>query len=74
MNDTVLKATSYILGLIIVATIFGAVLSYPVMLLWNGCLAPAINGINQITWLQAWGLMVLSSLLIKSSTTVTSKG
>jgi hypothetical protein len=43
----------------------GLVLSLPVMWLWNYCLVPAINGINEITWLQAWGLFLLSNLLFK---------
>lgn len=72
MNDTTLKAISAILGLIIVSVVLGAILSYPIMLLWNGCLAPAVNGVNEVTWLQSWGLMVLFSLLFKSS--VSSKG
>ena len=29
----------------------GLLFSLPVMLLWNGCLVGAINGVNEITWL-----------------------
>jgi hypothetical protein len=46
-------------------------LSWPVYMLWNGCFVDAINGVNEITWLQAWGLSVLFGLLFK--TTITSK-
>jgi len=28
-------------------------LSWPVMMLWNGCLVPAVDGIHKIEWLQA---------------------
>lgn len=42
-------------------------LSWPVYMLWNGCLVPAITGVNEITWLQAWGLMVLINLFLKTS-------
>lgn len=58
-------------GLIIFAIAFGVlvglVFSLPVMWLWNGCLVPAITGVNEITWLQAWGLMVLINLFFKLS-------
>jgi hypothetical protein len=57
--------------LIIFAIAFGVlvglVFSLPVMWLWNGCLVPAITGVNEITWLQAWGLMVLINLFFKLS-------
>jgi hypothetical protein len=38
-------------------------LSYPTMLLWNGCLVGAISGVNEIGWLQAWGISALCGLL-----------
>jgi hypothetical protein len=34
-----------------------------VMLLWNGCLAPAVNGVNPIGYFQAMGLLVLAQVL-----------
>lgn len=43
----------------------GFLLSYPVMLLWNGCLVGAVNGVNKIEWLQAWGILVLFGVLFK---------
>ena len=46
-------------------------LSLPVYFLWNGCLVGAIDGVKEVTWLQAWGLMILSSFLFK--TTVNNK-
>jgi hypothetical protein len=42
-------------------------LSWPVMMLWNGCLVDAVTGVKEIGWLQAWGLTVLSSFLFKTS-------
>ena len=44
----------------------GLLFSLPVMLLWTGCLVGAINGVNEITWLQAWGILVLCGLLFKT--------
>jgi hypothetical protein len=40
--------------------------SYPLMLLWNGCLVDAIDGVKEVTWLQMWGITVLFSSLFKS--------
>lgn len=44
-------------------------LSWPVMVLWNGCLVGAVDSIKEIGWLQAWGLQFLFALLFKSTTT-----
>ena len=42
-------------------------LAWPVMELWNGCLVPAVEGTNQIGWLQAWGLQFLINMLFNVS-------
>ena len=42
-------------------------LSWPVYMLWNGCLVGAIAGVSEVTWLQAWGLMILSGFLFKTT-------
>jgi len=34
--------------------------------LWNSCLIPVVNGINEITFWQAIGLDILFGLLIRS--------
>lgn len=52
---------------VILVIVLGLVFSFPVMLLWNGCLVGAIAGINEITWLQAWGIMILFGILFKTS-------
>jgi len=46
-------------------------LSWPIYMLWNGCLVGAVAGVNEVTWLQTWGIAVLSGLLFK--TTVNTK-
>jgi hypothetical protein len=61
------NAGTLIVGAIIFGAIVGAVFSLPVMLLWNGCLVPAITGVNEISWLQAWGLMILVNIFFKLS-------
>ena len=42
-------------------------LSWPVYMLWNGCLVGAIAGVSEVSWLQAWGLTVLCGFLFKSN-------
>jgi hypothetical protein len=49
--------------------VLGLIMSYPIMLLWNACLVPAIPSIHEIEWLQAWGIMFLCGLLFKSDIT-----
>lgn len=39
--------------------------SLPVMWLWNWCFVPAVSGVHEIGWLQAWGIMFLCGLLFK---------
>lgn len=39
--------------------------SYPLMLLWNGCLVGAIAGVAEVGWLQMWGISFLFSMLFK---------
>jgi len=41
-------------------------LSWPVMLLWNSCLVPAISGLHEIELLQAFGILILCGFLFKS--------
>lgn len=61
---TIIFAVMVIVGLVIVV---GLLFSLPVMWLWNECLVGAVTGVNEITWLQAWGILVLCGLLFKSS-------
>ena len=42
-------------------------LSWPVYMLWNGCLVDAVEGVKQVTWLQAWGLNFLFGILFKTT-------
>ena len=44
------------------------VLSWPVYMLWNGCLVGAIDSVKEVTWLQAWGLNILFGIMFKSGT------
>lgn len=40
-------------------------MSWPVYMLWNGCLVDAITGVREVTWLQAWGITILCSFLFQ---------
>ena len=51
--------------LIVGALFVSFLLSWPVMMLWNGCLVPAVDGVKPIGWLQAWGLQFLVGILFK---------
>jgi hypothetical protein len=64
------KILGTLVGAILFAVTLSFLLSWPVMVLWNECLVPAIQGINEVTWLQAWGLSVLAGFLFNKTTTV----
>jgi hypothetical protein len=34
-------------------------------MLWNGCLVSAVEGVKEVTWLQAWGLNFLFGTYLK---------
>lgn len=56
----------------IVASIGGIIaisflMSWPVFMLWNGCLLDAVPSVKEVTWLQAWGITVMCSFLFKSN-------
>jgi hypothetical protein len=57
------------IGLLLVMVLFSFILAWPVMMLWNGCLVPAVEGVKEIGWLQAWGLQFLVNMLFKLSVT-----
>ena len=44
-------------------------LSWPVFMLWNGCLVGAVTGVNTIDWTTAWGISLLCGILFKSNVT-----
>ena len=56
-----------VLGGIVFLIFLSFLLSVPVYFLWNGCLVGAINGVNEVTWLQAWGLNILAGFLFKTT-------
>ena len=68
MKDVIVALTAILAG---IATLLflSFVMSWPVMMLWNGCLVGAVDGVKEVTWLQAWGLQFLFGLLFNSTIT-----
>jgi hypothetical protein len=60
-------ASITIIGGIAFLVILSFLLSWPVYMLWNGCLVDAVEGVKQVTWLQAWGINFLFGILFKNS-------
>lgn len=52
------------LAAILIAGVLSVIMAFPVKWLWNW-LCPVIFGLPVISVLQAWGLAMLSSLLLK---------
>ena len=68
MKDVILALTAMLVS---IATLMflSFVLSWPVMMLWNGCLVGAVDGVKEVTWLQAWGIQFLCGILFKATLT-----
>jgi|JI10StandDraft_1071094.scaffolds.fasta_scaffold1323465_2 hypothetical protein len=64
--EKLLVFSAAIVGSLMIAGLIALILSLPVWLLWNW-LMPAIFGLTQIKLTQAFGLLILSNLLFKSS-------
>ena len=65
--DKILVNVMGFVGIVALVVFISFLLSWPVMMLWNGCLLGAVTGVNEVSWLQAWGLTVLTGLMFKSS-------
>lgn len=62
------KIVALVVGGIGLIVLLSFLLSWPVMMLWNGCLVEAVTGVKEVTWSQAWGISLLCGLLFKSHT------
>jgi len=71
MRDFFEEAGSFIAFGVVVAMVFSMIMAYPVMLLWNW-LVPMILGLPALGFWEAWGVLVLCNLLIKSSSSSSS--
>jgi hypothetical protein len=66
---TILAGIAGIAGGIAGMLALSFLMSWPVYMLWNGCLVDAVTGVREVTWLQAWGITVLCSFLFNTSVT-----
>lgn len=58
------KVLASAVGAIAAVVLLSFLLSYPIMLLWNGCLVPAVTVLKPVGWLQMWGISILIGLLV----------
>jgi hypothetical protein len=65
--QTVAAAATGIIGGIVLVLFLSFLLSWPTYMLWNGCLVGAVDGVREVTWLQAWGISALINLLSNRS-------
>jgi len=56
-----------ILGGIVFLIFLSFLMAWPSMWLWNNALVGAVNGVNEVSWLQAWGISILCNFLFKNS-------
>ena len=68
MKALILALTAMVVG-IATPLFISFLLSWPVMMLWNECLMPAVTGIKEIGWMQAWGISTLCGILFNSTIT-----
>lgn len=54
-----------VLGGIVFLVFISFLFSWPVYMLWNGCLVDA-TGVKEVTWLQAWGLNILFGIMFNA--------
>jgi hypothetical protein len=56
------RLAGWLLGVLIVV---GGIFGLPVYLLWNHSLVGAVEGVNEISFFQAWGITVLCIILFR---------
>jgi hypothetical protein len=64
----VVEALGTFIGIVAAILVVSFLLSWPVMMLWNGCLVGAVEGVKEIGWFQAWGLQFMLNLMFKTKT------
>lgn len=56
-----------LVGGLVAVLLIGLLVSFPVMLLWNACLVPAVTVLQPVGWLQMWGIMIVCAGLFQTS-------
>lgn len=62
-----MKIAIQVVVALLLVVLLGALFSWPVMWLWNENLPTAIDGFHKISWMQAWGILILCGFLFKPS-------
>ena len=72
--DKAIAILMTVIGIIALLIGISLLLSWPFMLLWNGCLVGTVAGVSPLTsiW-HAWGILILASFLFKSTGASSSK-
>jgi hypothetical protein len=69
----VMDKLTVVLGAVVIGIVglvfLSFLLSWPVYMLWNGCLVDAVTGLKEVTWMQAWGINILAGFLFKTTVT-----
>ena len=73
MKEAIFTTITALAGGVLVLGLVIALIAWPVQLLWNASLAPAIDGVNEIGFVQAIGICFLVGLLFGSNNASTSK-
>lgn len=66
MNDLIVKGFA-LFGAVIIVVLLSALLAYPYMLLWNAFLVKAIPSLNEVEWMQMWGITILAHGMFRST-------
>lgn len=69
---TIITAILVIIGGLAVVAVVSLLLAFPVKWTWNYVM-PYLFNLKALTWSQAWCLMFLSGVLLKTSATSSSK-
>lgn len=68
MINKILTAIGVLILALLIGVFVGVICAWPVQLLWNG-LITSIFGLRKIGFWEAWGLLILCSILFKSTQT-----
>lgn len=55
---------------VIIAIVLNILLAYPLMLLWNCCLVPAVDILREVSWLQMFGISILVNIFTRDNITL----
>ena len=64
--EKIIAGFMVVIGALAVLVLISFLLAWPVYMLWNGSLVGAVEGVKEITWMQGWGINLLSGILFKT--------